>query len=270
MSIAIEKTSVSAVYLESFFAEERLQTATSFFFQFKDQAYLISNWHIFSGRSRLTGQAFHKAGVVPNRLKICFRTQEGLFKTYVDIPLYDSDGEAIWLQHPAHGQNVDIGAIKVEIPTFPTSKGLVHPSPVFVNGENLDPGMIVKVSSDVFIIGFPLGILKTDTFPIWKKGTVASEFDVKIDGLDSFFVDSATRAGMSGSPVFARSQIGHYDSIANDLVFNPRPSQRFLGIYSGRQVGASEEEAQLGLVWKTNLIDEVCASTMRGTYELKG
>ena len=64
---------------------------------------------------------------------------------------------------------------------------------------------------------------------------------------------------MSGSPVIHRYR-GFYK---NDLeTQEPKPddwfgeADNFVGIYSGR-LGASELEAQLGIVWKPHLIDEL-------------
>ena len=42
-------------------------------------------------------------------------------------------------------------------------------------------------------------------FPIWKRGSIASEPEIPIDGKPMFYIDTATRQGMSGAPVFAQT-----------------------------------------------------------------
>ena len=73
--------------------------------------------------------------------------------------------------------------------------------------------------STVFVIGFPRSLSVGFGLPLWKSGYIASEphFNVTLGGrlsgygglkggrrIPAFFIDTLTRAGMSGSPVFAR------------------------------------------------------------------
>jgi hypothetical protein len=44
---------------------------------------------------------------------------------------------------------------------------------------------------------------------------------------------------------------------------------RFVGVYSGRFKGADELEAQLGLVWHRNVIEEIIAGGVVGSYQLR-
>ena len=94
-------------------------------------------------------------------------------------------------------------------------------------------------------------------FPIWKRGSIATEPDIDLDGLPKLFVDTASREGMSGAPVFAQ-YTGFWTpedkSELKDSVFGT--GRRFLGIYSGR-VGDDPFQAQLGIVWKPTAIEEI-------------
>ena len=69
---------------------------------------------------------------------------------------------------------------------------------------------------------------------------------------------------MSGSPVFTQ--------FVGFLTEDPEhPSdtdwigmgRKFLGIYSGRILGQDEFEAQLGIVWKASIIEEIVVSGVR-------
>lgn len=57
---------------------------------------------------------------------------------------------------------------------------------------------------------------------------------------------------MSGSPVILRR-----NGIWQEPDAGIGTRQCFLGIYSGRLIGDTEFEAQLGIVWKKHLIEEI-------------
>jgi hypothetical protein len=62
-----------------------------------------------------------------------------------------------------------------------------------------------NVGSDVFILGFPLLPEYSGKFPIWKRGSIATEYTIPYRDRETFLVDSTTKDGMSGSPVIFRS-----------------------------------------------------------------
>lgn len=78
------------------------------------------------------------------------------------------------------------------------------------------------------------------------------------EGLPKIYVDTATRKGMSGSVVLAeRFHMGPYekkDGTKSDTLI--ARTTNILGVYSGR-IGANNVEAQLGIVWKRAVIDEI-------------
>ena len=142
----------------------------------------------------------------------------------------------------------------------------------------------------MFIIGFPLGISIGEGLPLWKSGYIASEpyFDVTLGGeisdtrgpsggrtISAFFIDSQTRSGMSGSPVFA-SYTGTWD-MRNPYVtptasdYSERPDEiilsgiarEFIGCYSGR-AGTVGHEAALGICWRKDAIEAICSARVRG------
>ncbi|MCH8223614.1 MAG: trypsin-like peptidase domain-containing protein, partial [Chloroflexi bacterium] len=139
----------------------------------------------------------------------------------------------------------------------------------------------LEVGSDLFIVGFPFGFGAGDYFPIWKRGTIASEPLFEPDGLPRFYIDSSTKPGMSGAPVFATESRDYFDvgkeageafaevqrGEANALEaitkIDPANMQHFIkkefrlvGIYSGRIVPGGEDP-NIGIVWQKRLIDEL-------------
>ena len=84
------------------------------------------------------------------------------------------------------------------------------------------------------------------------------------------YIDTATRPGMSGSPVIMkRTGIHGFDGKAMrgkeliGTIFN------FIGVYSGR-IGAEDEfKAQLGIIWKEEVILEILNSKVKGDIKFQ-
>jgi hypothetical protein len=159
-----------------------------------------------------------------------------------------------WLEHPGLGRGVDIAALDVTADL--NAHGIVvdHVNALETDAVGLSP----YVSQEVFVVGYPIGLVSEAPIPVWKRGTIATDPGFDPDGRPIVFVDTATRSGMSGSVVFARRQwYGPYTR-ANGSTADMFMStiDRILGVYSGR-LGPHDVEAQLGIVWKRHLIDEV-------------
>jgi len=153
-------------------------------------------------------------------------------------------------------------ALKVTLP----SNCIVHPI-------NINPSAPIsaEIGMEVFVLGFPAQLF-TDHIPIWKRATIASEYNIHINDIPSFLIDTATYKGMSGSPVILRTR-GSYTSTTGSSIMSigAYVPTLFLGIYSGRftlENNTSKEKvdeeflykAQLGIVWKKELIEEVISS----------
>lgn len=169
------------------------------------------------------------------------------------LRLYDDDSNQspIWFEHPTHGSAVDAVAIPIE--------DLEQTAAVAANAESLELSRLkLSPGMDAFVLGYPRGISGGGRFPIWKRGSIASEPDVDIDGLPKFFIDTATREGMSGSPVYAQESglwAPEGGKLPGDGVFGK--GERFVGVYSGRILADDPFLAQLGLVWKEQAIIEI-------------
>lgn len=184
------------------------------------------------------------------------------------------DGRPTWWQHRGFlnqdgmAQQVDIGVICLNdwMPNYEEEKSCIasfkaavlYRPPEDGKSDYWDYGY-APAGAEVFILGFPLGLALQGTLPIWKRGSVASEPLVNVAGqMPIFFVDSATRHGMSGSPVvyFGKALINSRGLPA------PAP-QAFVepwlvGVYAGRRGSSPEEqEMSLGRVWHRRLLDDI-------------
>ena len=62
----------------------------------------------------------------------------------------------------------------------------------------------IEIGMEVFILGYPFEI-KPPAYPVWKRGSIASEPQLALLTTDYMLVDTASRPGMSGAPVIRRS-----------------------------------------------------------------
>jgi hypothetical protein len=134
---------------------------------------------------------------------------------------------------------------------------------MYVNLLESDAVLGVASSQDVFVIGFPFGLIANAPAPIWKRGSIALDPTFNPEGLPKMLVDTATREGMSGSVVVARHIIVGRDYLKKDgTKSEPMLYAKLdlvVGIYSGRYC-ADLEKAQLGIVWKRRVIEETVAA----------
>lgn len=226
-------------------------TGTGFIYSRAGKDYLITNWHNVTGRHNETHTPLHKMSLVPNIVTVWYHKQTlGRWRT-ANLPLY-SDAESRhprWLIHPHFGERVDVVAIPID--SHPAGTKL-YPITSRANYTDAD----IQIASDVFILGFPDGLTGGANLPIWKRGTIASEPDIDLDDLPRLYIDSATRPGMSGSPVIWRSESGTIRTRSGATEFvSGSPTSR-IGVYSGR-TAATSHEAQIGYVWKDRVIAEI-------------
>lgn len=254
MPIAIDQYSLAAKPIEACFQDTSLGTASAFTWATSEDIYLVTNWHVVTGLNPITGKHLSDMGSEPDRLivQIDLRDPVGSRGPF-ELPLYDSDGHPVWLEH-SMATGIDVVAIK--LPPLPG----VYPHPINLMPER---PMRVAVGSDAFILGYPFGI-STGAFPIWKRASVASEPEMAIGGKPFFYVDTASRKGMSGAPVSARTWGFYQHDFDNGQTGMPGAHSRLIGIYASRLGADDELQAQLGRVWRASLIEEIITKGRRG------
>jgi hypothetical protein len=248
------------------FQAVELSSGTAFFWRSGEATYLITNWHNLSGRNPLSGQPMAPSAAIPDQIAFVVFERvgpddgQGFYEMrgkLISCPLYDepnADGiqKARWLEHPVHGRDVDVAAIDV---TSLVAGTLVR----HANDVESDAVLDLAAAQDVFIVGFPFGIIAGAPAPLWKRGTIA--LDPKFDpgGLPKLLVDTATRQGMSGSVAIARHIIVGTPYKLKDGTDGPLAifarKDVVIGVYSGRHY-PDLEKAQLGIVWKRETIED--------------
>ena len=265
--VNINPLSTCAVRVKLFYNEHYIASATAFFWKHDGRIFMVSNWHVFAGREPRDGQPKNKCGLVPNRLQV-----EGVENNnpnmpfQLDLPL-ETDERVLWNQHSVHGQKADVAVLDLNM--IPVSRRVPHKRQLrslpCINDVGQTKDMLTEVGQDVFVLGFPLGIMKTKSFPIWKRASIATEPEFPVDGMACFLIDTATREGMSGAPVIQTG--GNYRNTNRSFVMSTGINTKILGIYSGRRIGELGE-AQLGVVWKSELIEDIICNPAIGHVEL--
>jgi Trypsin-like peptidase domain len=256
--------------IKTYFQNTPISVGTAFSYLYEGQVYLVTNWHNVAGREPDTLEPKSLTLAIPDRLRIEIPGVNGLnleknsmtWKSS-ELLLYKDTGDSptkpTWFEHPQYRNEVDVVVIPIIVPD-----GF---SICTANDPKLNlSSVLLRPSQDVFVLGFPRGMSGGAKFPVWKRGSIASEPDIDVDELPKILIDTATREGMSGSPVYV-SHTGYYLSEEKyengDYMRCLGEGRRFIGVYSGR-VGNDNFLAQLGVVWKSNVIEEIIQAAQVG------
>lgn len=239
---AIDLLSVISLFLEPQVNNNILGTATGFVVEYRQAPYLITNWHVVTGRNPETNELLSpQTGAVPDSIRIWHHTDKLGDWIIRAEDLYDSDGNPRWIEHQL-GREIDVVAVPLSdlehVQLYPLDLSLAESEIV------PQPGMPVS------IIGFPFG-LSNFLWPIWKTGHIASDPDVDFGEKPTFLIDATTRNGMSGSPVILRLTHTYVDNAKG--ISSEGVTTKFLGVYSGR----IHNEVEIGKVWKPRVLLEI-------------
>lgn len=245
--------------------ESVLTHATGFFWAKNGNPYLVTNWHVVSGRDFFTRKLLEDC-YIPRQIR--FYGLQFLMA-----------GGSLGVERPAVtiGVNVEhveeppvIQGVPVDIWTMPLPPGIVFgrkdaAAVPGMSGDRLscllnenvgDQKIVTLAGDDCFVLGYPLGNYEGLRPPIWKRGGVATDTVIGVGGHPAFLVDAATTGGMSGAPVVRR--VNH--TVARDdktgaLV--ELASFDFLGVYAGRLQSKSMVRTNLAYAWYASLVDQV-------------
>jgi Trypsin-like peptidase domain len=244
--IMLARPSLASLNLETRFEGQPLSTATGFVVEHGAGRFLITNWHVVTGRNPDTGEVLSPVGAVPSEVRV-LHNRAATVGSWVDKiePLYTARGLPKWREHPEHGRRVDAVALRLT-----DLEGVeVYPHDAWAAG----PAPAAGVAKGLSIVGFPFGLTSGGALGVWVQGTVATEPDIDYEGLPSFLIDSRTRPGQSGSPVICDASGGGVEMDTGTTMFTGGPVEYLLGVYSGR----INEQSDLGFVWKTVAIRDL-------------
>jgi len=233
-----------------------ISTATGFFWLHNGQAYLVTNWHVVSGRDPFTGEIINTNGYIPSQFNFYGASTEVrdgsvvIDRKLIRITLGPHVEEILEKPPIIAGGPVDLWAMP-----FPNEmvfgrdtnrKGFAGADVVtcFIN-EGKFQRILTQAGDECVILGYPLRNYEGGMFPIWKRGSIASDVAFGVGGRPVFLIDAATTPGMSGSPILRRATSFTADN--RDIgAIQQFYTLDFIGVYAGRLQSAELAQTNIG------------------------
>jgi len=241
----VDKFSLSSCYTLGYKGEKYLWNATCFFVKVKSTIYLITNNHVVGGEKFIEEyKKNHKDSIPPKESfpdNLIVRVYDKYLNKYnnIEIPLKGKSNEK-WINFYENDsfQNtiLDVVAIRMHSYDYPKFSYCT-----ILDSNNMNQDLNLIPGGELFVVGYPLDSGQYILYPLWKRGTIASEANFYQFGKSWFWIDATTRQGMSGSPVFFRGT--PYPSMRHNIIQSSEPFSFLVGIYS-----AQNYESELGVV----------------------
>ena len=208
---------------------------TGFFWRVGERPVLVTARHVFSGTDPFTDAVISPLGYIPEIVRVypSFSYPGGVTRVGPIVVTLLSEGQKRWVEDPDFNQlRTDIAAVGVQIYVPAGQKVACLNDP--------DAGLsavMTHVGFDCSIVGYPNNNLAGLRTPIWRRGTIASEPILPIDGKPMFLIDASTSPGFSGSPVMRRhvgpAPVRQSDGTLQVMV-GSIVTTAFIGVYAGR------------------------------------
>ena len=242
----VDHPTMFSLKLEMRFGKKSLAQGTGFVVLTNKGPVIITNKHNVTGINPVTGKHLSKNLAIPDNILVHHHMQnDGAFVWHGYEEKLRRDGKPAWIEHPMQDRKIDMVALRITTQASLSLFAYELHDPV----EGLNVGPADRIS----VVGFPdmsNSEQAKSFFPIWATGFVASEPNLSFE--DTFLIDCRSRPGQSGSPVIKYYSEGIH-KVGSNVITLDRPISKLLGIYSGR----ISENSDLGIVWKTVLIQEL-------------
>lgn len=279
----------SIVHITMRFQDTVLSIGTGFIYKYGEQYFIVTAWHNVTGRHSETLTTLSSKGSIPDNILVTLTVNyPGFIATRMSVmlPLYDEE-KALFYIHPQNWPRIDVVAIPFDpyaehVTEWSVSNGehtkinrfLLTPLCIgpdqfiqaeipsvqdyFVPNKSLITQWLssVDVTEELFIPGYPQNVQDYYVQPVWKRATIASSVQLGWNREPKFLVDSASKSGMSGAPVFYYSAKGIVQIQGNTHSFNQEVAM-LAGVYVGRLGVEKDADPQIGTVWSQSVIDEI-------------
>jgi hypothetical protein len=185
-----------------------LWMGTGFVVEQDSNFYLITNNHVLGGEYKIEEyKRQHNKQLpldsIPDSIYVRFYTNLlGSFSWKYIAVSDQNNNHPLWIKFYEKDEKLnsilDVGAINItSIVNMPDVKV------VYANEKNMNNDLVLFPGLDLYIVGYPSDSGHIYTFPVWKRGSIATEPNFIDIGNSTFFIDATTRGGMSGSPVWS-------------------------------------------------------------------
>ncbi|MCK5610038.1 hypothetical protein KAR91_49650, partial [Candidatus Pacearchaeota archaeon] len=267
----------SIVHLTMRFQKTVLSIGTGFIYQHESDYFIVTAWHNLTGLHSETLKPLNKNLAIPDNVVVTLAVSIPGFVTTrhsITLTLMDEDKSLFYI-HKENWPRVDVAVIPFdphadywsEIHLSTGEKRDIRFSPIMsVEGGTTseicpiqkyfvpDSDVIqkwlesVEVTEELFIPGYPHNIQDYYAQPVWKRATIASSVRQGWNGEPKFLIDTASKSGMSGSPVLYYSSNGSVQ-IYNTIYQLDPDIAILVGIYVGRLGVEGDADPQIGTVW---------------------
>lgn len=268
--------------------DRKIGSATGFFHRRWDRDFLITNWHVASGRNPDNpGELLSGYPDSPSSFQLYLPTGDdpNHFMPSELFSLYNS-GKPSWIETTLEGATT---AKRIDLVAIPFDFSDTKNPPLIARVEEFAQSEKdgLRAGRDVVIVGYPFGIRPENPYPIWKRGFVASEPSILVAGQPKYYIDTPGRPGMSGSPVFmiskgirvskkthdlfaqdtkgaALAAIRCLD--AEDILNAPEVNlMQFAGVYSGSVGDQVLDQLRVGVAWHAAMVDRLFTHPSEGS-----
>ncbi|GAA6134472.1 hypothetical protein NBRC116188_12610 [Oceaniserpentilla sp. 4NH20-0058] len=281
----------SVVHLTMRYQKTELSIGSGVIYKHGSDYFIVTAWHNLAGRHSETLKPLSKKLAIPDNVVVNLAVSMPSFgmvtRHPITIPLVDEDKSLFYI-HPKNHPRVDVAVIPFDpsatflseiylstgehrdIDFSPIMEvhggGTTEICPIqsyFVpNSEVIDKWFdSVDVTEELFIPGYPHNVQDFYSQPVWKRATIASSVQHGWNKEPKFLIDSASKSGMSGSPVLYYNPNGRVQIRGSTYQLN-QEAVILAGIYVGRIGVQGEADPQIGTVWKKSVIDEIIEATL--------
>lgn len=202
-------------------------SGTGSILKYKDKFYLITNFHVLTGKDSKTNEKFPDLKDTNSAISIIFQNADRKSKFIVIIyPIYNSKGEELFRTYMFKNQIIDISVLPIDVP----EKVLKS----FFEINDLDTTWSYEPDKKVSFWGFPNGNFKNSWQPTEMTAKTVRNSQVGEFIFDPYvFFDNEPIKGMSGSPLYIidnDNKIKFLSVVSNVVDDNPKIKGR--SVYS--------------------------------------
>ncbi len=240
----IDEINFTTTIIKTYKNNELLETATGFFYKKlkNNSCYLITNKHVVQ-----------RDEYNPDYIEIRLHKKEKIAKEFNIIRIkIRKNGEKLWIEYPNPDIYCDVIAIPLCDIMTDENKVLFYNSRItFFTRDNINtimPSLFGRVS----VIGYPKNFYdKVHNLPIYRQGTIASQYTVDFMNEPYFLVDARLHNGMSGSPVVSTENSYSVIGMGGNNLF---------GIFS-EEHEISNEPLELNTIWYAQVLLDITNDT---------
>ncbi len=254
--VEVESIFLTTTIIQRLKNNNRIGTATGFFYTKENRIFLVTNKHVIYGNEFALKESLPEV----SQLEIMLHSNRNNLTQNEKVIINLFEGEKkLWLEH----LQSDVDVICIPINLDRQKYFYVTVADNLINSDNIKIGF-----EKIFVMGYPLGWYDSVfNLPITRIGHLSSPFGIPFRGRPFLLGDVETHKGMSGSPVFMYLKDYETKNQSGTSTIN-LGSRKFilLGIYSGQPNWPVQDiitndirnvPHSLSIVWFSSLIREI-------------